>query len=259
LTYPDCDIACARILERALTDEGPDTVAAFIAEPVLGLAGMIPPVSEFWRIVQEICRDHGILLIVDEVAMGFGRTGKLFASEHYGIEPDLLACAKGITGGYLPLGAVLATDRVYHAFDGPQGALSHGYTYGGHPAACAAALATLDIIERERLCERAARLGLELLARLEMRLAGCPVVGEVRGLGLALAIELVHPGDGKRPLEVAAETCNRLRARGVLTRPVGWDNVLPVVPPLTIPRREALELVDTYGEVVWELAEEVGA
>jgi adenosylmethionine-8-amino-7-oxononanoate aminotransferase len=256
-TQPACAIQCADELDRLIVHEGPETVAAFLAEPVLGGAGMVVPAPEFWTRIQEICRRHDILLLVDEVAMGFGRTGRMFTCEHYGLEPDVLATAKGITSGYVPLGAVLATDAVFDEFLGPGREFGHGSTCAGHPVACAAALANLELIVNEGLCERAADLGAELLERLRVSLDGCPVVGEVRGLGLTIGIDLVDASGA--PLSRGGELCDRLRARGILARPVGWSSVLPMMPPLMIPRETAFEVADAYADVVWELAHELVA
>jgi adenosylmethionine-8-amino-7-oxononanoate aminotransferase len=256
-THSDCATQCAEALDRLIVQEGSETIAAFLGEPVLGAAGMVVPAPEFWTRIQEICRRHDILLMVDEVAMGFGRTGRMFASEHYGLEPDVLATAKGITSGYVPLGAVLATDAVFDEFLGTGREFGHGSTFAGHPVACAAAVANLELIVNERLCERAAELGVELLERLRVRLDGCPVVGEVRGLGLAIGIDLVNSSGA--PLSRAGELCDRLRERGILVRPVGWSSVLPMMPPLMIPRATAFAVADAYAEAVWELAHELVA
>ena len=249
----DCPVENGAALEEAIVREGPETVAAFLGEPVLGLAGMIPPRPRFWEEAQRVCRRYDVLLVVDEVAVGFGRTGSVFASEQFGIEPDLLACAKGITSAYLPLAAVLATERIHAAFLGEERAFMHGYTFGGHPAACAAALANLEIIEREGLCERAVSLGAELLDELRIRLRDCTIVGDVRGIGLALAVELVRDRASREPLRVVPHLCRELARRGILVRPVGDGNVLPLVPPLSIERDVALEVVDRYCGVVREL------
>lgn len=256
-TYPGCHTECGLALEQVILQEGANTVAAILAEPVMGLAGMIPPTQEFWQTVQAIARKYDILLIVDEVAMGFGRTGKLFASDFYDIKPDLLTCAKGITSGHLPLSAVFATDRVYEAFLGPSRSFSHGYTFGGHPVSCAAALANLQIIRDENLCERADQLGSELLQHFQDKLEDCPIVGDIRRIGLALAIELVVDRQSREPLTKASELCDRLAQTGVLTRPVGWNNVLPLLPPLNIPREVALEAAEHYCNAIWQLSDEL--
>jgi len=250
-----CPVDTGADLEAVIAREGRDTIAAVLAEPIMGLAGMVAPRPAFWDNVQRICRSHDILLIVDEVAVGFGRTGQMFASERYGLEPDLLVCAKGLTSGYLPLSAVLATHRLYEAFLGR--AFVHGYTFGGHPASCAAALANIDIIEREQLCARARAIGEACLEHLRARLDGCAVVGEIRGAGCAVAVELVADRDLRTPLPAAPEACRRLARAGVLVRPVGLDNVLPFIPPLTIPLDVAIGALDAYCDVIHALATEV--
>jgi adenosylmethionine-8-amino-7-oxononanoate aminotransferase len=193
-------------------------------------------------------------MIADEVAMGFGRTGAMFSHQHYDFVPDIVTCAKGITGGYVPLSATVVTDEVFEPFATPGRALSHGYTWGGHPAACAAALATLDIIAREQLCARAAKLGAELCRRLTSDLKDSPVVREVRGKGLAIGIHLRPRPSDPRPGELAGGLCDRLRALGVLARPVGDGDVLPLMPPLILSDDEAAMLTDAYGTVIREYA-----
>ncbi|TDC42695.1 aspartate aminotransferase family protein [Micromonospora sp. KC213] len=242
----------AEALEALIEQEGADTVAAFIGEPIQGLGGMVVPSREFWSAIAQVCRRHGVLLIADEVAMGFGRTGAMFSAAHYDLRPDVVTCAKGITGGYLPLSATVVSDTVYAPFAEPGRSLSHGYTWGGHPASCAAALATLDIIEREGLCARAATVGAKILHGLRAGLKDCAVVREVRGQGLAIGVHLrAHPADPD-PSGIAGRLCHRLRDRGVLVRPVGAGDVLPLMPPLTIDDGLSGQLVEEYCTVIRE-------
>src|SRR6266496_240798 len=201
LRYPSCDVFCASHLEDTFKRVvAAEEVAAVIAEPVLGEGGFVVPPKEFFRILIDICHNHGVLFIADEVQSGFGRTGKLFASEHYGIEPDIVVTAKSLGGG-LPLAAVTGRAEIMDA-PGPGGL---GGTYAGNPLSCAAALAVLDVFEEEQLVSRAARLGAELreaLVRLQSRVAG---IGDVRGLGCMLAIELVKDRETKEPDAALAE------------------------------------------------------
>lgn len=234
--YPDGSTdALIAELEAAIERVGAGRIAAFIGEPVIGVGGMIPPHEDYWPRVQEVLRRHGILLILDEVVTGFGRTGAWFAAEHWGgIEPDLLITAKGLTSGYFPLGAVLIGERVAAMLDGV--AFRHGFTYNGHATGCAVALENLAIIEREQLVARAARLGERLLAGLS-ELERLPSVLEARGFGLMAGLEL--------DVEDAAELADRIRAAGVIVRATGQKLVLS--PPLVIAEDDLDRVVEVIG------------
>jgi len=222
-------------LEERIDSVGADRIAAFIGEPVIGVGGMIPPHEDYWPRVQDVLRRHGILLILDEVVTGFGRTGAWFAAEHWGgIQPDLVVTAKGITSGYFPLGAVLIGERVAAMLDGT--AFRHGFTYNGHPTGCAVALENLAIIEREELVARAARLGERLLTGLR-ELERLPAVVEARGFGLMAGLEL--------DLDDAGELADRIRAAGVIVRATGQKLVLS--PPLVISDDELDRVVEVIG------------
>jgi len=248
-TAPAGTVAAA--LERVLAQEDPETVGAVFAEPVLGLAGMIAPDPSYWREIQSVCDRHGLLFVADEVAMGFGRTGRMFSFQHYDLRPDLVTCAKGITAGYLPLSAVLVSDRVFEPFSLPGRAFSHGYTWGGHPVACAVALATLDVIESERLCERAGELGDRLRRRLLAGLSDLASLVEVRSLGLALAVQLDPDRCPPGPGTVAARICRVLRQdHHVLARPVGAGDAVPLLPPLTLTDEVADQMADAYVDAI---------
>jgi putrescine aminotransferase len=180
----------ARQLEDKIMALGAENIAAFIGEPVQGAGGVIIPPDTYWPEVNRICRTHDILLIADEVICGFGRTGQMFGSQTYGIEPDMMTMAKGITSGYLPLSATMVNGRVAEVLMNQTGEFYHGFTYSGHPVACAVALANLDIIAREGLVERADIMGARLREKLHAALGDHPMVGEIRGVGLIGAIEL---------------------------------------------------------------------
>ena len=259
LSAEEYGLECARNLLQVIEQEGAESIAAFIAEPVMGLAGMVPPPHSFWQEIQQICKQHDILLIIDEVAMGFGRTGKMFASEHYGIEPDLLTCAKGITSGYLPLSAVLTTDRIYNAFLGQGKSFIHGFTFGGHPVSCAAAIANIQHLVTHQLPERARQIGAEVLQHLQEGLKDCSIVGDIRGLGFAIAIELVEDRDSKKPLQISSQLCNELARQSILVRPLGFNNVLPLIPHLNMPRELIWQLADTYIELLTTLDQKSSA
>jgi putrescine aminotransferase len=184
-------IYAARQLEDKIKALGADNIAAFIAEPIQGAGGVIIPPDTYWPEINRICAEQDILLIADEVICGFGRTGKMFGADTYGIKPDMMTTAKGITSGYVPLSALLVHDRVADVLINDVGEFYHGFTYSGHPVACAVALANLDIIEDENLVQRSHDLGILLRQKLNDTLGGHPMVGEIRGVGLIGAIELV--------------------------------------------------------------------
>ena len=250
---PDCTLGCADELEQAIQREGPDTVAAFIAEPVQGAGGVIPPPPQYFPRIREICDQYDVLFIADEVITGFGRTGKLFALDHWGVEPDIMTFAKGITSGYLPLGGMMVSDRVQRAIlDVPiANRWMHAYTYSGHPTCCAVGLVNLDIIIGERLPERAATMGRRLLEGLR-RIADHPNVGEVRGLGMLAAVELVADKASKAPFDASVKMGERviqdLRNRGVFTRARG--DVICLAPPLVTTEEQLDRLTGAVGDAV---------
>ena len=252
-TPGNCAIDCADDLEAAILREGPETVAAFIAEPVQGAGGVIPPPAEYFPRVREVCDRHGVLFIADEVITGFGRTGRWFALDHWGVQPDVMSFAKGVTSAYIPLGGIIMSDEIADTIRSlpPDQAWMHAYTYSGHPTSCAVGLANLDIIEREGLVPRAAEMGKRLIDGLRT-LEALPAVGEVRGLGLMAAVELVadkatrasYPASarvGTRVLKAAAE-------RGVLLRVRG--DVVMLAPPLVISAEQVDRVVDTVGAAI---------
>jgi len=185
-------IAAANELEQEILRQGADTVAMFIAEPVQGAGGVIVPPDDYFPRIREICDQYEVLFVADEVITGFGRTGKLFALDHYGVQPDLMQFAKSITSGYLPLGGIGISDEVAATIRGSDKPWMHAYTYSGHPTTCAVGLATLDFIEKENLVEQAATKGAYLLDSLHAELDGHPHVGNVRGKGMMCGVELVE-------------------------------------------------------------------
>lgn len=237
-------------LEQTIHELGPDKIAAMIGEPIMGVAGMIVPPDDYWPRVRELLSAHGILLILDEVVTAYGRTGRWFAAQHFGVEPDIVVTAKGITSGYVPLGAVLLSDAVAETI-GADGGFPMGFTYNGHPTACAAALANLEIIEREGLLARARETGAYLLRELG-GLTELPVVGEVRGVGMMVAIELVADKATRAPLSMAAVPQDVIRHEsGVIVRECQHNIVLS--PPLIMSRAEADEAVAAVRSVVERL------
>ena len=246
MTPEDFGRSAARELEKRILELGADKIAAFIGEPIQGSGGVIIPPESYWPEIQRICRAHDILLIADEVICGFGRTGHWFGKDRFGFEPDLMATAKGITSGYVPLSAVLVGTRVAEALIEKGGEFYHGFTYSGHPVACAVALANLDIIEREGLVERAGIQGAKLLASLQAALGDHPLVGEVRGTGLIGGIELV--ADKARRKAFPSErgvgmTCrNHCFETGLVMRAV--RDTMVFAPPFTITDAEIAEFTE---------------
>jgi adenosylmethionine-8-amino-7-oxononanoate aminotransferase len=236
-------IGAADAIEKAILAEGPETVAAVIAEPVMGAGGVIVPPPSYFPRLREICDRYEVLLIADEVITGFGRTGRWFALGHWGIEPDLVSFAKGVTSGYLPLGGVVASKGVHEAIESAPAdrKFMHAATYSGHPVCCAVGLRNVEIIESEGLVARAAEMGRRLLAGLE-ELRDLPIVGDVRGLGMMCGVELVTNRDTKTPaLGIGARITREALARGLLPRirpgsldpPVG--DTICLSPPLMTP------------------------
>jgi adenosylmethionine-8-amino-7-oxononanoate aminotransferase len=254
LTYPACELACARALEQKIQEEGPETVAAFIGEPIMGAGGAIVPPPEYWPMIEAICRQYGVLLILDEVITGFGRTGKCFALEHWDLRPDMLSLAKGISSGYIPLGASLITEEIYRALvdKAPAGApFPHGFTYNGHPVACVAALKNIDILERERLIAQAADVGAYFQARLRA-FADHPLVGDVRGMGLMAGVELVRDKPTKERFEpigtAGAVVATAAFARGLICRAIA--DTIALAPPLCITRSQVDDVLRILAEAL---------
>ena len=237
-------------LEALILNEDPETIGAFIGEPVLGTGGLVPPPRGYWQAIQTVLRKYNILLIADEVITGFGRTGRMFGSELYGIQPDLVTLAKGLTSAYAPLSAVLVGERVYRAMEAGSaeaGVFPHGYTYTGHPIGVAAANANLDILQREDLTSNAAEVGAYMLASLHDAFDGLPITGEVRGAGLMLAVEFVADPATKRRLDPALKAAYRIstlaREKGLITRAMPQSEAIGFAPPLVLTRAEADEIV----------------
>ena len=236
-------------LEQLFAERG-DEIAAFIGEPVIGAGGIYAPAPGYWQRVQELCRAHDVLLIADEVICGFGRLGTWFGCHRFGITPDMITCAKGITSGYLPLGAVIASPRVQEPFWTTPGAalFRHGYTYSGHPSVCAAGLANLDVIEREGLLDRVSRLEPVLTETLQPLLS-LPLVHELRsGVGLLAAVEIDPEARAADPglVERVVRGC---RDRGVLTRGLAGHS-LQVSPPFVIDEADLQRVAEVFAETL---------
>jgi adenosylmethionine-8-amino-7-oxononanoate aminotransferase len=244
-----------RELEETIEREGADTIAAMIGEPVQGSGGVVVPPDSYWAAIAPVLKKHDILLIFDEVICGFGRTGTMFGMQQYGVTPDIVSFAKGVTSGYLPLGGVGVSDEIWDTLSTPDRMFMHGFTYSGHPVACAVALPNIDIIERERLPENAARGGAYLLGALHDRLDDHPNVGNIRGKGLMLFVELVTDKATKAKPDASMNLSARLtkatRERGVIVRPVA--DGMAISPPLTIQQPELDEVATVVRDSIVEV------
>jgi hypothetical protein len=260
-TTEEYGIRVADELDAAIRAAGPETVAAFVCEPVVGAtAGALPAVPGYLKRIREICDRHGVLLIFDEVMCGMGRTGHLFACDEDGVAPDLLVIAKGLGAGYQPIGAVLVDGRIYAAIRDGSGFFQHGHTYMGHPAACAAGLAVQHVIRDDKLLDNVKARGAELRRALESRFGNNPYVGDIRGRGLFLGIEMVADRASKEPFDPARKLNAAIKRealeRGLMVYPMGGtidgrrgDHVL-VAPPFIIDDSHIGEIVDKLGDSI---------
>jgi adenosylmethionine-8-amino-7-oxononanoate aminotransferase len=248
-------IAAADELEKAILAEGPETVAMFIAEPVQGAGGVLVPPDDYFPRIREICDEYDVLLVSDEVITGFGRTGRMFGLEHWGVEPDLMQFAKAITSGYFPLGGIGMSDEVAEVMLDGTTPWMHAYTYSAHPVGCAVGLAMLDIVEQEDFPGQAAAKGNRLLDGLKAALGDHPNVGEVRGLGLMCGIEYVKDKATKAPFDAAEAVGPRIHAagveRGLFSRTRG--DVYLVAPPIV----SSEETIDRTVEILAEATKEI--
>ncbi len=249
-------------LEECIVRNGPETIGAFIAEPIQGAAGVIPPPEGYFQAIVPILRKYDILFIVDEVICGFGRLGKWWGSDFFGLEPDLMSTAKGLTSGYVPMSACLISDRVWEILregSSQYGPFAHGYTYSGHPVAAAAALANLDIIEGEGLVENAAKVGAYLQKSLREAFADHPLVGEVRGVGLIAGIELVEDRESKKPFDASVGVARRLHEllmdEGLICRPMFES--LGFSPPLVLTMENVDAIVGMFSAGLEKLTKEL--
>jgi adenosylmethionine-8-amino-7-oxononanoate aminotransferase len=247
LTYPNCDLACARDVERTIEFEDPEQISAFIGEPIQQGFGALSPPQEYWKIIRDICDRYGILLIIDEVICGFGRTGKWFGVEHFGIQPDIMTMAKGISSGYVPLGGVGCTDEVIEPVD----TFQHLHTYGNHPVSCAVALKNIEIMQRENLIGNSSEMGVYFLEGLRS-LESHPTVGEARGTGLWTALDMTTDKKSRAlfPQSRILSIINRAKKKGLIIKTMG--HALEFAPPLIIQREEIDEAVKIIDECITE-------
>jgi adenosylmethionine-8-amino-7-oxononanoate aminotransferase len=251
-TYPECDVYCARAYEDLINFEKPETIAAIIAEPISTANGTYVPHDGYWRTLRNLCDKYGILLIADEVINGFGRTGKWFGVDHFDIKPDVMTTAKGLSSGYAPIACAMTTRKVADAFATDKGnTFAHGITFGTHPVSCAVALRNVQIIEEEGLVDNSARTGTYLLEQLKQMQVRHHTVGDVRGLGLMVQIDLVKDRGTKEPFaqadDMQTKIGDRLKQRGLLCRA---GTSINIAPPLITHREDVDEIVDIIDAVI---------
>ncbi len=251
---------CVAELEALIEREGADTIAAFIGEPVLGTGGIVPPPEGYWAAIQEVLRKHDILLIADEVVTGFGRLGSVTGSEHYGLEPDLITIAKGLTSAYAPLSGSVVGERMWKVLEqgtDENGPIGHGWTYSAHPIGAAAGIANLELVDSLGLIGNAGEVGAYLNAQMGEALGAHPRVGEVRGEGMLCAVELVEDRQTRRHYEQPGKTAGAIVARmvekGVISRAMPQGDILGFAPPLCLNHAEADRIVEITAASVREV------
>lgn len=259
--YPSCQLRCASELEMAISRIGADHIAAFIAEPIIGAAGgvIVPPAGYYERI-KEICERHEILFIADEVMTGIGRTGRMFAMEHWGVQPDIIALGKGMSAGYTPMAATLVSEKVMEPIRTGSKVVMSGHTYSANPQSAAVSLAVLEYIEKHNLVEKAAENGAYLLTQLQQLARNYPIIGDVRGMGLMVGIEFVSNFFSKYPfkkeLNLTGTIVSTARDKGLLIYPAssgvegGDGDAVIISPPLTIKKHEIDQLIEIFKETV---------
>ena len=248
---------CAAELDAMILAEGPDTIAAFIGEPVLGTGGIVPPPAGYWQAIQAVLDKHDILLVADEVVTGFGRLGSMFGSEHYGMKPDLITIAKGLTSAYAPLSGSIVSDRMWEILErgtDENGPIGHGWTYSAHPIGAAAGVANLKLLDELNLVKNASDVGAYLNQAMTDALGDHPNVGEIRGEGMLCAVELVQDRDDRvffdASNKIAPTIVGKMLERGVIARAMPQGDILGFAPPFSLTRAQADEIVAaTLGAV----------
>ncbi|MAT07527.1 MAG: aspartate aminotransferase family protein [Chloroflexi bacterium] len=259
-TESECAILCAQAIEDTILFYGPETISAFIGEPIAIPQGAPVPSKEYWSMVREICDRYGVIMIADEVVCGFGRTGKMFAMEHFNVAPDIMTVAKGIISAYLPMAGTIVSDRIADSFSGGDSSLKHVLTNSGHPVSAAAALKNISIIEEENMVDNAKEVGGYFKDQLENMIQDHPYVGDVRGIGLFLAMELVSDRQTKAgfdpDVQIGVRLTEKFKSKGLIFR--ARENILHFGPPLCITRQEVDEIVHAVDLGLWEFEGECG-
>ncbi|OUR79114.1 hypothetical protein A9Q83_05905 [Alphaproteobacteria bacterium 46_93_T64] len=260
LSEEEFSAQCAAKLDELIQKEGPDTIAAFIGEPVLGTGGLVPPPSGYWGAIQAVLKKYDILLIADEVVTGFGRLGTMFGSDHYGIEADIITSAKGLTSAYAPLSASIVSDKVWKVLEqgtDEYGAIGHGWTYSAHPVCAAAGVANLKLIDSMGLVDNAGKIGPYFKQAMADAIGDHANVGDVRGEGLMLAVELIADKEKRTFLDPSQMTGPKIAAallkRGVIARAMPQGDILGFAPPLCLTKNEADVIVGAMAEAVKEV------
>ncbi len=260
MSEADFTAYCADELEKLIEREGADTIAAFIGEPVLGTGGIVPPPAGYWDAIQKVLNKHDILLIADEVVTGFGRLGSMFGSDHYGIEPDIITVAKGLTSAYAPLSGSIVSEKVWEVLargTDENGPIGHGWTYSAHPIGAAAGVANLKLIDELGLVKNAGETGAYLVSEMKKAVGDHPHVGEVRGEGMLCAVEFVEDREKRTFFDPAKKIGPTVTAallkRGVIGRAMPQGDILGFAPPLCLTRAEADEVVGRTAEAVKEV------
>jgi L-2,4-diaminobutyrate transaminase len=255
---------CADQLEKLILAQGPETIAAFIGEPVLGTGGIVPPPAGYWQKIQTVLTKYDILLVADEVVTGFGRLGTMFGSDHYGIKPDLITIAKGLTSAYAPLSGVIVGDKVWKVLvEGSDklGPIGHGWTYSAHPICVAAGVANLELIDELDLVKNAGETGAYFNAQLAKALGGHKHVGEVRGEGMLAAVEFVADKDDRiffdAEQKIGPQIAKALAENGVIGRAMPQGDILGFAPPLCLTRQEADIIVEKTADAVKRVFEKI--
>ncbi|KEO51696.1 aspartate aminotransferase family protein [Thioclava pacifica] len=248
---------CASELEQLIEREGPDTIAAFIGEPVLGTGGIVPPPAGYWEAIQKVLNKYDILLIADEVVTGFGRLGSMFGSDHYGMKPDLITIAKGLTSAYAPLSGTIVSDRMWKVLEqgtDENGPIGHGWTYSAHPIGAAAGVANLALIDKLGLVENAGNVGAYLNAQMKAAIGEHANVGDIRGEGMLCAVEFVSDRDNRTFFDasekVGAKIAGAMVERGVIGRAMPQGDILGLAPPLCLTQAEADKIVEVTADAV---------
>jgi len=248
---------CAAELEELIEREGADTIAAFIGEPMLGTGGIVPPPAGYWAAIQAVLDKHDILLIADEVITGFGRLGTMFGSDHYGLKPDIMTIAKGLTSAYAPLSGSIVSDKVWAVLEqgtDENGPLGHGWTYSAHPIGAAAGVANLKLLDELKLVDNAREVGGYFLKSMQDALGEHPHVGEVRGEGMLCAVELVKDREKREFFDpagkVAAPIVAAMAGDGVIARAMPQADMIGFAPPLCLSREEADTVVAATAKAV---------